>query len=103
LASAGGNTGGSDEIMIWNVINGNLIMTLSGNTDDIYNSISFSPDGSKLASGSYYGMTNIWNVNDGSLLRTWTKQYYDVMSVFFFRMEVILLQRVLMGQSIFGT
>ena len=47
---------------------GRLIRTLTGHTDDV-TSVSFSPDGQILASGSY-GTIRLWDVDTGRLIRT---------------------------------
>ena len=44
--------------------------TLEGHTDPVY-SVAFSPDGKYLASGSFDKHLHIWNVKDGSLMRTY--------------------------------
>jgi WD40 repeat protein len=55
-------------VRLWNVLNGNLLHSL-GESAEAGNSVAFSPDGQTLAVAT--GMTiNLWNVSDGSLLRT---------------------------------
>jgi hypothetical protein len=69
-------TGQTDNtIKIWDVDQGQLIRTLSGHTDDVQ-TVSFSPDGQILASGTG-GWDNpgesaikLWRVSDGSLIDT---------------------------------
>lgn len=48
-------------IRLWEA-SGSLLETLDGHTDEV-RSICFSPDGTKLASGSTDGTTRLWNVN----------------------------------------
>ncbi|MDP8205517.1 MAG: caspase family protein [Candidatus Electryonea clarkiae] len=50
-------------------INATLYKTLKGHSYAIF-SVSFSPDGSLLASGSYDKTIKLWRVSDGVLLRT---------------------------------
>jgi WD40 repeat protein/tRNA A-37 threonylcarbamoyl transferase component Bud32 len=45
-----------------------LLRTFEGHTNGVY-SVSFSPDGQTLASGSYDKTIRLWQVNDGALLR----------------------------------
>ena len=50
---------------------GSPVRTLTGHTDWVL-SVSFSPDGSLLASGSGDGTIKLWRVADGALVRTLT-------------------------------
>ncbi|MDJ0697625.1 AAA-like domain-containing protein [Mastigocoleus sp. MO_188.B34] len=62
-------TGGTDSIVrIWD-IKGNLIHTLKGHSDEIWN-VRFSPDGKTLASCSRDGTIKFWNVENGRFLKT---------------------------------
>ncbi|KST61826.1 WD40 domain-containing protein [Mastigocoleus testarum] len=62
-------TGASDNIVrIWDG-KGNLITTLKGHSDKIWN-VRFSPDGKTLASSSYDGTIKLWNVKDGKFKKT---------------------------------
>ena len=54
---------------LWDVSTGSLLRTLDGHKDRV-NSLSFSPDGTTLASGSYDDTARLWDVNTGSHLRT---------------------------------
>jgi serine/threonine protein kinase len=58
------------------------VRTLKGHTDWV-NSVSFSPDGSLLASGSLDKTIKLWRVADGSLVRTLTGHTDAVTSVSF--------------------
>ena len=55
-------SGSSDKtIRLWNANTGQLITTLTGHADDV-NSVSFSPDGSTVVSGSHDGTTLLWEL-----------------------------------------
>jgi WD40 repeat protein len=59
-----------------------LVRTLKGHTAEV-RSVSFSPDGRLLASGSEDGTIKLWRVSDGSLVRTLTGHAREVDSVSF--------------------
>jgi WD40 repeat protein len=61
---------------------GSLVRTLEGHTRYV-TSVSFSPDGRLLASGSYDNTIKLWRVADGSLVRTLTGHTGYVTSVSF--------------------
>ncbi|MYB00001.1 hypothetical protein F4X90_10045, partial [Candidatus Poribacteria bacterium] len=67
---------------LWDVSTGNSIRTLTGHTDAVY-SVSFSPDGQTLASGSGDNTIRLWDVNIGNLVRTFTGHTDAVWSVAF--------------------
>ena len=65
-----GRWGGWDyAVHLWDANTGSHLRTLNGHRDRV-NSLSFSPDGATLASGSYDDTARLWDVNTGSHLRT---------------------------------
>jgi transducin (beta)-like 1 len=58
-------------IKIWDVEHGKALHTLKRHSDSVY-SVAFSPDGQWLASGSDDHCLHLWNVKDGSLVKTYT-------------------------------
>jgi transducin (beta)-like 1 len=64
LASASFDT----TIKLWDPESQQCVRTLAKHSDPVY-SVSFSPDGQYLASGSLDKCVNIWSVRDGTLLR----------------------------------
>ncbi|MBD1836229.1 AAA-like domain-containing protein [Cyanobacteria bacterium FACHB-472] len=72
---------GSDKTLkLWN-INGQLLRTFSGHSDEV-TEVSFSPDGQTLATTSYDGTVKLWQV-DGQELRTLKANAGKVRSVDF--------------------
>ena len=77
-----------DEIKVWDVSNGTLLKTLGSNNkryhhrngrdrenyhdghSDFISSVKFSPDGSRIVSGSYDETIKIWNTSSGNLIKT---------------------------------
>jgi WD40 repeat protein len=57
-------------IKLWRVADGSLKCAPSRGTQMLVWSVSFSPDGSLLASGSWDDTIKLWRVADGSLVRT---------------------------------
>ena len=65
-------TGGEEHpVFLWDVDTGRNIKTLTGHTYSV-KSVSFSPDGNTIASGSLDGTVRLWDVETGGLLRTLT-------------------------------
>jgi WD40 repeat protein/predicted Ser/Thr protein kinase len=64
IISARGN-----DINIWDASNGKKLKTLSGHDDTIW-SMSYSPDGKKIASGGKDKTVRIWDANTGAELMT---------------------------------
>ncbi|QGZ89939.1 nSTAND1 domain-containing NTPase [Microcystis aeruginosa] len=71
------------EIRLWNVETGQEIRTLSGHNDASVYSVSFSPDGKTLATGSDDKTIKLWNVETGEEIRTLTGHNGYVNSVSF--------------------
>ena len=59
-----------NNIVIWDVSKGRLLWNLTGHSERV-NSVAFSPDGSRLASGSDYKTVRIWEVATGREIRRW--------------------------------
>lgn len=55
---------------LWDSDKGTCIWTFSNHSEAVY-AISFSPDGKFLASGAYDQALHIWNVKNGSLVKTY--------------------------------
>jgi WD40 repeat protein len=82
LPSASATTPAPTPVHLGRVAGGLEVRTLTGHTDWV-NSVSFSPDGSLLASGSDDKTIKLWRVADGSLVRTLTGHTNRVWSVSF--------------------
>ena len=54
---------------LWNVSSGTYLHTLNGHDDGVY-SLSFSPTGETLASGSHDSTVKFWDTSNGELIRT---------------------------------
>ena len=69
LYAAGGNAGLEGEIKIWRVKDHKLLRTITGHRDTIY-ALTVSPDGQRIATGSYDQQIILWNTKDGKPVRT---------------------------------
>jgi transducin (beta)-like 1 len=56
-------------IRIWDVSNGQCLYVLEDHSGPVY-SVSFSPDGQYLVSGSMDQTVNVWRLKDGTLAKT---------------------------------
>jgi len=56
-------------VRLWNIQNGSCITVLSRHRDSVY-SVSFSPSGEYLASGSLAGQLYIWHVQEGKHVKS---------------------------------
>ena len=56
-------------IEIWDASSGSLLRNLSGHSDWVF-SVAWSPDGTKIASGSQDTTIKLWNASSGSEIRT---------------------------------
>jgi WD40 repeat protein len=54
---------------LWNATNGQLLQTFNGHSGGV-TSVAFSPDGSRVLSGSGDGTIKLWNATSGQLLLT---------------------------------
>jgi WD40 repeat protein len=79
---ASGDDGGT--IKLWNVsgMNPQLLRELQGHTDYV-TSVSFSPDGRQLVSGSFDSTVRLWSVTSGKLLKGLTGHSEYVICVAF--------------------
>ena len=85
LASGGGNlhspyTGGT--VKLWDITTKEIIATFETHTDTIV-SVSFSPDGAKLAAGSYDGTVMLWDMKTYEIIATLGGHDITVLESFF--------------------
>ena len=69
-------------IRLWNVTTGQPLNTLEGHMSDVW-SVTFSRDGSILASGSADGTIRLWDATTGQLKQTLEGHTNDVRNVAF--------------------
>ena len=72
----------TDTVRLWDAETGDPIRTLTGHTDWVW-SVSFSPDGRTIASGSRDDTVRFWDVETGEHIRTLTGHTSVVWSVSF--------------------
>ena len=67
---------------LWDVTSGECLQTLEGHSECVF-SVSFSPDGTKVASGSDDKTVKLWDVTSGECLQTLEGHSSTVTSVSF--------------------
>ena len=67
---------------VWNVATAQVEQTLEGHSSTVY-SVAFSPDGERLASGSYDHTVRVWDVATGQVEQTLRGHSDEVGSVAF--------------------
>jgi WD40 repeat protein len=74
-----GQTGQTDvgEVKIWDAAAGREILTLKGHTGKVH-SVSWSPDGKRLATGSADGTVKVWDASAGRELLAYTGKVTSV-------------------------
>jgi len=80
LAAAGTASG---EIRLWQVADGEHILSWEGDTDSVVRSVAFSPDGRTLASGGEDRTVRLWDVSTGQCLRILEEHTGRIRSVAF--------------------
>ena len=76
-------SGDRDEVRLWDVETGTQKYTFRGTRWESVTSVSFSPNGQTLASGSYDDTVRLWDVATGTQKDVLTGHTYDVHSVSF--------------------
>ena len=64
---------GDDTVRLWDVVTGEEQKTLTGHTS-LVSSVSFSPDGSTVASGSWDDTVRLWDAVTGEEQKTLTRR-----------------------------
>ena len=81
LAVGGGEPSRSGEIKIYNVESGQLVLALKEPHSDTVNCLAFSPDSQQLASCAADRFVKVWNVADGTFLRSFEGHTHHVLGV----------------------
>jgi WD40 repeat protein len=66
-------------VQIWEAATGNAILTYSGHSQWV-NAVAFSPDGTKVASGSSDQKVQVWESDTGNLLLTYAGHGYNTVT-----------------------
>jgi WD40 repeat protein len=69
ILSTGADKGNLENITLWDIQDGILTNTLRGSPRDVVTDVDFSPDGSKLVSGTNNGKLFLWSLADPQLIR----------------------------------
>ena len=67
---------------VWDAATGALVSTLEGHSEGV-TSVCYSPDGSKIASGSWDETVRVWDAATGALISTLEGHTHIVASVCF--------------------
>jgi WD40 repeat protein len=70
LATVDGTWGSASEVKLWDVAAGTELALLERNPKDGFNCVTFAPDGTKLAAGSFAGVAQVWDMTTRKLLVT---------------------------------
>lgn len=81
LATGSGEPSRSGEIKIWNLADGKLVKEIKDAHSDTILDIKFSPDGSKVASGSSDRFMKTFDLATGKMIRVFEGHTHHVMSV----------------------
>ena len=68
---------------VWDAASGRELHTLSGHTDRVYGVLTFSPDGTRLATASEDGMAKVWDTKTGHELLTLSSHNNEVLGIAF--------------------
>jgi WD40 repeat protein len=81
LATGGGQPSRSGELKLWNPADGSLVRTMPDAHSDTICSVRFSPDGTLLASGAADRTMKVFNVANGSLMKSFEGHTHHVLGV----------------------
>ncbi|MCB9109006.1 MAG: WD40 repeat domain-containing protein [Anaerolineales bacterium] len=73
LAVAAGNPKAKGSLTLWHIPEMQLSQTLAAEHDNTVWSVAFSPDGQTLAAGNQSNRIQLWHVQDGELLASWSQ------------------------------
>ena len=81
MATGGGEPSRSGEVKFWDVASGNLVRSLDALHTDTVFALRFSPDGSKLATGSADKLLKVIRAEDGKDLKSFEGHTHHVLAV----------------------